>query len=171
MTRRTCVRFRQTRKCRAARAPPVPEVLRAHGWRSASLIAFDELSVWADRVDRPALFLSFTGDGCSAQAAKPHSCRYRVVRGGSTQLARPSLFHNEEFRHGEPEDPDSAEGVRSSPDRPVGQRDRRDGQAHRRAVRGPVPLPTKIERLDDSASRRTSTRTRATSTRSARTSA
>ena len=39
-----------------------------------------------------------------------------------------------------------ARGVRSSPDRPFHERDRGDGQTDRRAVRGPIPLPTKIER-------------------------
>src|SRR5207344_2772101 len=37
-----------------------------------------------------------------------------------------------EHGHAEPEDPDPTEGVRLSPDRPVGSRDRRDRQAHGR---------------------------------------
>lgn len=55
-------------------------------------------------------------------------------------------FNEGTHRHGGPKDPDSAEGVRSSFDRPFGQRDRRNGKADRRASAWPIPLPTKIER-------------------------
>src|SRR6185437_4118107 len=54
-------------------------------------------------------------------------------RGGEKPLRfQVSVLYTTGHGYGEPEDPDSAEGIRSSADRPVGQRNRRDGQAHRR---------------------------------------
>ena len=44
------------------------------------------------------------------------------------------------------QDPHPPQGVRSPAPRPVGERDRRDREAHRRAVAGPIPLPTKINK-------------------------
>src|SRR3546814_801791 len=56
-----------------------------------------------------------------------------------TQPQNLSLFQRRNLRHGGPKDPDPAQGVRSSPDRPFGQRDRRNGQADRRAGARPDP--------------------------------
>ena len=63
------------------------------------------------------------------------------------QTTEPTAHLPREIYGNESEHPHSPEGVRSSSDRQVGTRNRRDGEAHRRDVRGPVPLPTKMERF------------------------
>src|SRR4249919_3285450 len=64
---------------------------------------------------------------------------------------RPTLrSFQRKTRHGGPEDPDSAEGIRSSSDRPLGQRDRRDGQADRRASARPDPAADQARTLHHS---------------------
>src|SRR3546814_19435683 len=68
--------------------------------------------------------------------ASASHCFHGVLR---TQPQNLSLFQRRNLRHGGPKDPDPAQGVRSSPDRPFGQRDRRNGQADRRAGARPDP--------------------------------
>src|SRR5690606_33230850 len=83
---------------------------------------------------------------CPAFFAASPGCRVRSVRWQGSPIrgpvhpaAGPVALSTKEFRHGGPENPDPAQGVRSQADRPFGQRDRRNGPADRRAGARPDP--------------------------------
>src|SRR4051794_7962209 len=110
MNRRTRVVFARQGTCRAASAPPVPKLFGT--LMAGRLFAF-AVSIWADRA---------TGLPCfSGKEGRPGGRAFSRVSGinGVRRTQPPACrSFNEEFRHGGPEDPDSAQSVRSSPDRP-----------------------------------------------------
>src|SRR4249919_1927567 len=116
-------------------ASPVPKVFGAH---MAGPLARSRF-----RLGGPGNRARFVFEGRSTAAS------FQKTRGRHTQ--RPTLrSFQRKTRHGGPEDPDSAEGIRSSSDRPLGQRDRRDGQADRRASARPDPAADQARTLHHS---------------------
>src|SRR6476619_5495150 len=100
------------------------------------------VSVWAGRATGLPCF-----SGRRPREAGFHSRGAGRSMGFGAPSRRPVALFTRTFRHGGPEDPDSAQGVRSSSDRPFGQRDRRDGQADRRAGARPDPAADQARAL------------------------
>src|SRR6476469_5460577 len=101
------------------------------------------VSVWAGRATGLPCFSKQEASG--RQGSSPGSAGRSMGFGAPSR--RPVALFTRTFRHGGPEEPDSAQGVRSSSDRPFGQRDRRDGQADRRASARPDPAADKARAL------------------------
>ena len=90
-----------------------------------------------------------------APIAMEEGLRFAIREGGAPSAPASSPRSSSDMSPGRTmattcpsKDPHPPEGLRLQADRPVGARDRRHRQAHRRHRQGPVPLPTRMQRFD-----------------------